>query len=1259
MKNKLLKKGSMLFAFMMLLAMTSTINAQSYCVPEGTNDSRYIDNFSTTGGSENVSNLESGFSPDGYGDFTATQTVGQSPSESVDFSADVVGGTAGFRIWVDWNQDGVFDVEDEVAYSSSGYSANHTGSIEVPTDALEGETRMRIVSHWLNSSGDIDPCETGFTYGEFEDYAFNVVIPDECTGTPDAGTAMVNPTTGNPGSTYTVSADGYTVATEMSFQWQSNTNGAGWIDEGDATALHTPYTATAPSELGDEVAWRLALTCTPSGETAFSDVATFTTELSYCDATSTSVEPITRVIFSNVDNPSSPDTSSPGYEDFTAIVADVEAGETYSFTGEGNTNGPYIAHFTVWVDWNQNGELEESEKYEIGTIENSDGTDGQQAINDIEVPADAVSGETRMRLRKRYNMSSTDPCGSYTFGQTEDYTVNVGDGGGGGTFPAPYCEIEDANQVIVEAITAVEFADASITNTDTENALIDKTDTTANVTQDDTYTLVVEGDTDGDNKTNIVAFIDWNQNGILDDAGEIYELGTLENSTGDDGVSVSMDIEVPSDAVEGPTRIRITKTYFDADSPAEIDPCGVLFNPFGQGIYPGYGQALDFTLNIEESTGGGEDCGQGDDSNGFENGFNITGGGDFRNADDFMVSADNTLNIKSIELNLLAMEPITSLDVNFYNDEDGVPGSTVVESVSAVVPYAQVQIGAAFGYNVYAVFVEVDLNFEGGSDGATYWMQPEAESAGTFWEVSSVGTLGEPIHTSELGGTWEPDADGNQGVFKLHCDVATPPDSECLFDITSTVEPITRLIMANVDNSSSVDSTEALEDFTDTVIMAEAGESYDVALEGTTNGSWTNYFTVFLNTTPENDWSDYETYEIGFIENSTGNDGQQATNNITIPADLAEGEYLLRVVKNFNSSPLNPCSSYSFGQGEDYTLLVGELGDCSGTPDAGVASVNPEQGNPDSSYTVSATGYTSANGLTFQWQSNTDGAGWENEGDLEDNYSSFEATAPAEDGIEVEWRLEVTCTFSDESSYSETATFTTTTSSIYCIPVLNCGENDMITNVTFQDIDNTTDCSPDGYGDYTDMVAIVQSGGTYPISVGVGDGWDYESASVWIDFDNSGTFDEDEFFYIGTGSDEALTGDIAIPTDAADGDYRMRVRVAAVGETTATWDMACDESQAYGETEDYTVTVDGMVGTEDYTVSDFTYYPNPMEQVLYITAKNDIQSVSAYNVLGQQVLSNKHFADGKVDVSSLSTGTFMFRVTFDGGQVENFHVVKK
>ncbi|TYB74062.1 T9SS type A sorting domain-containing protein [Bizionia myxarmorum] len=165
-------------------------------------------------------------------------------------------------------------------------------------------------------------------------------------------------------------------------------------------------------------------------------------------------------------------------------------------------------------------------------------------------------------------------------------------------FPEPYCDIADAADVSVEEITAVTFAGTSITNTDIATVLIDETTTVVNVAAGETYALVVEGNTAGPFDTNIVAFIDWNQNDTLDDAGEIYELGPLSDTDGTDGVSVTLDITVPTDAVLGTTRIRITKTYTDEDSPADVNACGITFDAFGQGSYASYGQALDFTLSI-------------------------------------------------------------------------------------------------------------------------------------------------------------------------------------------------------------------------------------------------------------------------------------------------------------------------------------------------------------------------------------------------------------------------------------------------------------------------------------------------------------------------------------------------------------------------------------------------------------------------------------------------------------------------------------
>ncbi len=167
-------------------------------------------------------------------------------------------------------------------------------------------------------------------------------------------------------------------------------------------------------------------------------------------------------------------------------------------------------------------------------------------------------------------------------------------------FPSPYCDI-DATGTSVEAITSVEFAALTITNADESSILVDKTDFTAELSAN-SYTLTISGNTEGDFDNNIVAFIDWNQNNILDDAGEVYEIGTLTNSNGNDGISVSSEITVPADAPMGTRRIRITKTYTDEDSVAEIDPCAIAFNPFDQGVFPGFGQALDFTIVIGSLT---------------------------------------------------------------------------------------------------------------------------------------------------------------------------------------------------------------------------------------------------------------------------------------------------------------------------------------------------------------------------------------------------------------------------------------------------------------------------------------------------------------------------------------------------------------------------------------------------------------------------------------------------------------------------------
>lgn len=153
---------------------------------------------------------------------------------------------------------------------------------------------------------------------------------------------------------------------------------------------------------------------------------------SYCEVSTMNAEAITSVNFSNINNATDPNSST-SYEDFTSQVGNIERNKEYKISVKGNTNGDFrVSTFTAFIDWNQNGILdEENEIYSIGYVEGSNGMDEKFAELNITVPADAVVGNTRMRILKINSFSTfamfwpDAACGTYFDGQIEDYTLNV------------------------------------------------------------------------------------------------------------------------------------------------------------------------------------------------------------------------------------------------------------------------------------------------------------------------------------------------------------------------------------------------------------------------------------------------------------------------------------------------------------------------------------------------------------------------------------------------------------------------------------------------------------------------------------------------------------------------------------------------------------------------------------------------------------------------------------------------------------------
>ncbi len=141
----------------------------------------------------------------------------------------------------------------------------------------------------------------------------------------------------------------------------------------------------------------------------------------------------------------------------------------------------------------------------------------------------------------------------------------------------------------VEPITLVDFAGINNATNATINGTPSNEDFTAiigNVYKETNYTITLEGNTNGNNTNRFVVFIDWNQNEIFDDPGEVYEISeTITNSTGSDGIQATGDIYVPYESEYGPTRMRIKKILGTTDY---LNPCLGADN----------GQAEDYTINV-------------------------------------------------------------------------------------------------------------------------------------------------------------------------------------------------------------------------------------------------------------------------------------------------------------------------------------------------------------------------------------------------------------------------------------------------------------------------------------------------------------------------------------------------------------------------------------------------------------------------------------------------------------------------------------
>ncbi|MFC5195749.1 M14 family zinc carboxypeptidase [Bizionia hallyeonensis] len=185
----------------------------TYCNAQGDDVSEeYIGNVNING----VDNNTVGSTASGYSDFTTSAIF-----SNLDIVTNATGNTISVTkhwtgsafdeavtVWIDFNQNGTFETAERIFRSNSSTITPVSGTFDIPSNAVLGNTRMRVLMKYYGGTGSNanDPCET-FNYGEVEDYTINIV--DETTNSepPNAVCQNITVQLDNTGNATIVATD--------------------------------------------------------------------------------------------------------------------------------------------------------------------------------------------------------------------------------------------------------------------------------------------------------------------------------------------------------------------------------------------------------------------------------------------------------------------------------------------------------------------------------------------------------------------------------------------------------------------------------------------------------------------------------------------------------------------------------------------------------------------------------------------------------------------------------------------------------------------------------------------------------------------------------------------------------------------------------------------------------------------------------------------------------------------------------------------
>lgn len=407
----------------------------SYCTPMANIESPLyailINSFASSGAVTNISNLGTGFSQNGYHDYTATHSISQYNYQNVNFG--VTTGNAnpvGVRIWVDWNKDFEFANDgSEIVYTSAqDFTGVHYGSFVVPGNIPMGDYRMRVILKYDSFTFDSCEVDNGDSfYGETEDYTLTILGQVPCQAPTNLSLGDITSNSAN------INWQGSGTSFDIEWGVAGFTQGTGTVQNGVTTNTYT----INGLDLGTTYDFYVRNNCSSTQSGGISNWVkySFTTiaATNYCEPTYNSTDVDNYGIYinsvqtnnavTNISNLSSGYNGN-GYGNFSTThkVSELQGGN-FSITISPKALNLATKVATVWVDWNKDNVFSNDEI----AFEKATATTGNFNAT-VAVPNTQTPGEYRMRIAiRRYvnNHYVMNPCGENQYGEAEDYTLYV------------------------------------------------------------------------------------------------------------------------------------------------------------------------------------------------------------------------------------------------------------------------------------------------------------------------------------------------------------------------------------------------------------------------------------------------------------------------------------------------------------------------------------------------------------------------------------------------------------------------------------------------------------------------------------------------------------------------------------------------------------------------------------------------------------------------------------------------------------------